>query len=154
MAETGDPATLGAGSGAPSLRYIETSALLTALLEGDAASRKALRGPGRRITSALTLAEAHRAVTRTRVSGRITSRQERALTRALRTFGARCDLVAVTDDVLARAGRAFPVEPIRTLDALHLATLELLGEPPALVTVVTRDERVRTNAVAIGYVTE
>lgn len=47
--------------------------------------------------------------------------------------------------------RPFPVEPIRTLDAIHLATAELLDEPPQLVTIVTRDERVRANAQALGY---
>jgi hypothetical protein len=53
--------------------------------------------------------------------------------------------------VLARAGRPFPVEPIRSLDALHLATAELLDEPPQLVTVLTRDSRVIDNARALGY---
>jgi predicted nucleic acid-binding protein len=53
--------------------------------------------------------------------------------------------------VLDRARRPFPVEPIRTLDAVHLATAELLGEAPPLVTIVTRDERVRKNAEALGY---
>jgi predicted nucleic acid-binding protein len=57
-------------------------------------------------------------------------------------------------DGAARAGRPFPVEPIRTLDAVHLATAEQLGEPPALVTIVTRDERVKDNAVALGYAVE
>jgi hypothetical protein len=56
--------------------------------------------------------------------------------------------------VLFRAGRPFPVEPIRTLDAIHLATLELLGESPPLVTVVTRDARVRDNAIAGGFAVE
>jgi predicted nucleic acid-binding protein len=143
-----------AKSDTPSLRYVETSALLSALLERDAATRKALRGSGRRVTSTLTLAEAQRAVTRIRASGQITPRQERALTRALRTFAARCDLVTVSDEVLTRAGRAFPVEPVRTLDAVHLATLELLGEPPSLITIVSRDQRVRANAAAMGYVIE
>jgi predicted nucleic acid-binding protein len=50
--------------------------------------------------------------------------------------------------------RPFPAEPIRTLDAIHLATAELLGEAPQLVTIVTRDERVRANARALGYGTE
>jgi hypothetical protein len=54
--------------------------------------------------------------------------------------------------VLTRAGRPFPVEPIRTLDAIHLATAELLGEPPQLVTIITRDGRVRDNARALGCV--
>jgi hypothetical protein len=33
-------------------------------------------------------------------------------------------------------GRPFPVEPIRTPDAVHLATTELLGEPPPLIVLV------------------
>ena len=74
--------------------------------------------------------------------------------RALRRFERRCFLVGVTDAVLARVRRPFPVEPIRTLDALHLATIELLGEPPPLVTVATRDVRVRDNAQALGYAVE
>lgn len=73
------------------------------------------------------------------------------MVRALQTFFARCDIVAVTSEVLTRAGRPFPVEPVRTLDAVHLATAEILGEPPPLVVIVTRDARVRDNAVALGY---
>jgi predicted nucleic acid-binding protein len=78
----------------------------------------------------------------------------RAAIRGLRVFERRCYIVAVTDDVLTRAGRPFPVEPVRTLDAVHLATAELLGEPPQLVTFVTRDERIRDNARALGYMVE
>lgn len=72
------------------------------------------------------------------------------MVRALQTFFARRDLVAITDEVLARAGRRFPAEPIRTLDAIHLATADILGDPPPLVMIVTRDERVRENARALG----
>jgi hypothetical protein len=81
----------------------------------------------------------------------LTAEQERACTQALRRFERRCYLVAVTDAVLARARRPFPVEPIRTVDAVHLATAELLGEPPPLMTLVTRDSRIRENAEALGY---
>jgi hypothetical protein len=72
----------------------------------------------------------------------------------LQRFGRRSYVVAITDAVLTRAGRPFPVEPIRTLNALHLATVELLGEPPQFVTIVTRDARVRDNATALGYTVE
>jgi hypothetical protein len=48
----------------------------------------------------------------------------------------------------------FPVEPIRTLNAVHLATAERLGEAPQVVTIVTRDDRVRDNARALGDVVE
>lgn len=137
-----------------SLRYVESSALVAALLERDAAARAAIRGPGRRVSSSLTIAEATRAVIRARATGRLTAADERAAVRALQVFERRCDLVAVTDAVLARVARPFPVEPIRTLDAVHLATVEQLGEPPALVTIVTRDTRVRENALALGYAIE
>jgi len=139
---------------ATTFRYVESSALLTALLEQDKGARNALRGKKRRITSALTFAEAARALVRARVAGRLTPVDERAALRWLQAFRRRCDVVAVTDSVLSRAGRPFPVEPIRTLDAIHLATAELLGEPPQLVTIVTRDARVRDNARALGYIVE
>lgn len=90
---------------------------------------------------------------RARVAGRLTPAQERRAIQALRTFATRCDLVTIADSVLERAGRPFPLEPIRTLDAIHLATAELLGEPPQLVTILTRDARVHDNARALGFAT-
>jgi predicted nucleic acid-binding protein len=102
----------------------------------------------------LTLAEAARAIARARVGERLTPDAERAAVRALRRFERRCYIVAVTDDVLARVRRPFPVEPVRTLDAVHVATVESLGEPPQLMSVVTRDNRVRENAKALGYSVE
>lgn len=132
-------------------RYIESSALLAALLERNADARSAVRTTGRRFASALTLAETGRALLRARAGGRLTAEQERAAVLALRRFERRCYVVAVTDDVLARVRRPFPVEPVRTLDAVHLATAELVGEPPPLLTIVTRDDRIRENAVALGY---
>ena len=128
--------------------------MVAALLEGDAAALKSVRTRGRQVTSALTIAETARAILRARVGARLTADEERAAVRALRRFERRSFMVAVTDSVLARVRRPFPVEPIRTLDAVHLATAELLGEPPPLVTIVTRDARVRDNAEALGYAVE
>ena len=59
-------------------------------------------------------------------------------------------LKSFTEAILAHAERRFPVEPVRTSDAIHLAT----ADPPALVTIVTRDVRVRDNANASGYPVE
>ena len=134
-----------------SIRYIESSALVAALLERNAEARSAVRAKGRTVTSALTLAETARAILRAHAAGRLTTEQERASVQALRRFERRCYVVAITDAVLARVRRPFPVEPIRTLDAVHLATAELLGEPPPLMTIVSRDDRVRDNAVALGF---
>jgi predicted nucleic acid-binding protein len=103
------------------------------------------------VTSALTLAEAGRAIIRARATGHLTAEEEQAAVRALRTFERRCFILDVDRAVLDRVRRPFPFEPIRTLDAVHLATAELLGEAPPLVTIVTRDGRVRENAEALGY---
>ena len=135
----------------PNVRYMESSALVAALLERDSAIiRKIPRGT-QHVTSALTFAEAGRAIIRARVTGRLTAAEEGFAVRALRTFERRCFILDVDRAVLDRVRRKFPVEPIRTLDAVHLATAERLGEAPPLVTIVTRDERVRENAEALGY---
>jgi predicted nucleic acid-binding protein len=132
---------------------MESSALVAALLEHDKAVLKAPDGT-QHVTSALTFAEAGRAIIRARATGRLTPAEEQAAVRALRTFERRCFIVDIDRDVLARVRRPFPVEPIRTLDAVHLATAERLGEAPQVVTIVTRDDRVRNNARALGYVVE
>jgi predicted nucleic acid-binding protein len=136
------------------VRYVESSALVAALLERDMAVAKRLSPGTRQVTSALTVAEAGRAIIRARAMGRLTAEEEQAAVRALRTFERRSFILDVDRAVLDRVRRPFPVEPIRTLDAVHLATTELLGEPPQVVTIVTRDDRVRDNARALGYTVE
>jgi hypothetical protein len=136
------------------IRYVETSALLAASFEGDTSARRALRGAGRLITSALTHAEAARAVQRARVARRFSASVENEIVTALQLFAETCAIVPVGDEVLARLIRSFPVEPVRSLDAIHLATVEVLGAEPATVTIVTRDARVRANARAMGWNTE
>lgn len=131
---------------------MESSALVAALLEHDTAAMKPLPVGTQHVTSALTLAEAGRAIIRARATGMLTAAEEQGAVRALRTFERRSFVLDVDRAVLARVRRPFPIEPIRTLDAVHLATIELLGDAPQLVTVVTRDARVRENAQALGFV--
>jgi predicted nucleic acid-binding protein len=133
---------------------MESSALVAALLEHDSAALKPLPAGTQLVTSALTFAEAGRAIIRARTAGRLSPVEEQAAVRALRTLEQRCFILDVDRAVLARVRRPFPIEPIRTLDAVHLATAEVLAEPPALVTIVTRDARVRDNARALGYAVE
>ena len=136
---------------AASVRYIESSALLAALLERDAEALAEVREIGHRVTSALTLAEVTRALLRARESRRIGAEVERAGLRHLRTFERSSTIIAVSEEILGRAGRPFPIGPVRTLDAIHLATIESMSDVPQLVTVVTRDERVARNARVLGY---
>lgn len=141
-------------AGGVAARYIETSALIAARLEGDQSAWESIRGEGVRFTSALTLAEFGRRLIRAREAGELDQAQVQALTAWLARFARRCAIVDVDAGVLARVRRPFSTEPIRTLDAIHLATVETRDEDPALVAVVTRDRRIGDNARAMGYLVE
>jgi predicted nucleic acid-binding protein len=61
----------------------------------------------------------------------------------------RLAILELQPDVLARALEPFPV-PVRTLDALHLASIEFLRGQSATVELASYDERLLTGARAIG----
>jgi len=130
--------------------YVDTSVLLSALLEDDAAAVDALRRARHPVTSLLTVAESRRTLRRARAAGRISEEREAQCLQVLAETFDSWVLVRITDEVLDRAGEPFELEPLRTLDAIHLATAQLLGSP-ADVTVLTRDERLRRNAAAMGF---
>ena len=131
--------------------YVESSAVVAAVLEGDADVQRALSRHARIVTSSLTFAECWRAFVRARVTGRLTEAGEEQARQVLRSLLHECVSVPVSDEILERTGRPFPVEPVRTLDAIHLASLEWLALLPEDIIVVSRDRRVRENATAMGY---
>ena len=53
--------------------------------------------------------------------------------------------------VVERARRPFPAEPIRTLDAIHLATAVLARSLVPDLAVLSLDERVRRSAEQMGF---
>ncbi len=131
-------------------RYVETSALLRVLLDGDEALRPALSGEGL-VTSALTFLEAGRALLRARREGRIDARGFREAERQLAAFERACDVVALGEEVHRRAREEWPAEPVRSLDAIHLASVRFLDAELGGLVVVSCDERVRRNAAALGF---
>jgi predicted nucleic acid-binding protein len=66
-----------------------------------------------------------------------------------RSLLGRVALVTLAPPVLARALEPFPL-PVRTLDALHLATLEFLRSQARSVELLTYDKRMLASAEAIG----
>ena len=52
--------------------------------------------------------------------------------------------------VFERAWQRFPVEPVRTLDAIHLATALEFHAALGSLTMLSLDERIRANATALG----
>lgn len=135
------------------ISYAESSAVLAWLLgEPDGAEvAEILRNTTRVVTSAITGVECARALARGAVTERLTSGDELAALRLLDTAERSWTLLDVTERILDRARLRFPNEPVRTLDALHLATAELFREALGSVTMLSLDERVRSNARGLGF---
>ncbi len=53
-------------------------------------------------------------------------------------------------DVIERARRPFPVEPVRSLDAIHLASALLARSVAADLEVASLDHRLRTATQSVG----
>ncbi len=58
--------------------------------------------------------------------------------------------VELTIECQQRARRPFPVEPVRTLDALHLSTALIAAEWVPNLRILSLDTRLRDNASALG----
>jgi hypothetical protein len=138
----------GAGRGC---LYVETSAVLRILLEGDRLLAARIGRAARLATSSLTAVEARRGLRRALHEGRIDQRAFREGERWLHRFLRSCDEIALAPEVLGKAGDEFPVEPVRTLDGLHLASALVWEQEIGTVTLASCDDRVRDNGEALGW---
>jgi predicted nucleic acid-binding protein len=135
-----------------SILYAESSAVAAWLLgePGYPGLAKLLFGPDEVVTSALTRLECARALVRARLGRRISAVEEQAALRRLDESSASWHTVDLGEEILDVAGAHFPREPVRTLDALHLATAKLVFDETGDLSVLSLDERVRENAAALG----
>jgi hypothetical protein len=69
----------------------------------------------------------------------------------LPAYAARWAVLELSREVAERAGSRFPVEPVRVLDALHLASMTVLRESPPELVVLGTDERIRENSRHLGF---
>jgi len=132
--------------------YAESSAVLAWLL-GEPRQRtivQALSAAARVVTSSLTLVECSRSVARARAARRIDRSGELAALHLLDDAATSWNVLDLSDRVVARARGTFPDEPVRTLDALHLASALLVHEEVGSVVVLSLDDRIRANAEALG----
>jgi predicted nucleic acid-binding protein len=132
--------------------YAESSAILRWLLgHADAGEvQTLLAGAPGVVTSALTSVEVARALQRLASEGLMSVSDRAQVTRAYAAAARHWKIFGVTDEVLARASTSFPNEPVRTLDAIHLATATLFAEHVGPIDVLTTDARIRNNAQALG----
>jgi hypothetical protein len=82
--------------------------------------------------------------------GEINEAEAHALGGMLASAARHWHLVDLSRDICAAAERRFPIEPVRSLDALHLSTaLHLYGELGS-ISLLTTDERLVRNALLLG----
>lgn len=130
----------------------ESSAVLAWLLGEPSQSLvlAQLRAADRVVTSSLTAAECARGLTRARMQNRISREYELAALRMLDVAESTWDVHDLSETIVKSARAEFPVEPVRTLDALHLSTALVFYEAFGELTMLSFDERVRVNASALG----
>ena len=133
--------------------YAESSAILSWLI-GEPTSREvaaALTGAERVVTSALTGVECARSLSRARHQGRITRVEELA---ALQLYASREQtwyVSALSERILVRAKAPLPNDPVRALDALHVASALVMQEEIGPLAVLSLDARRRASAHALGF---
>jgi uncharacterized protein with PIN domain len=132
--------------------YAESSAVLAWLLgeSGQQAIVDELAGADQVVTSALTIIECSRSLARARHSRRLKATDELAALRLLDEASASWHVLGISDRVAERARGVFPHEPVRTLDALHLATALVFADTLGTIRVLSLDDHVRSNANAMG----
>lgn len=132
--------------------YLETSAVLRWLFgePGAPAIARRIEETADPVCSALTLLEAHRALVRVERERRYRGRRFGLLRGQLGEASADWNVLEITPDIRIRAAEPFPIEPVRTLDAIHLATALLFARAFPDLSVLTFDERIVSNLEPLG----
>ena len=133
--------------------YVESSAIAARLLgqEKGAMVQELLERAENVFSSELALVECDRALVRAESEGVLTAAQAAGQRAVLSLESGYWTLLRIEGEVLERARRAFPLEPVRTLDAIHLATLLVIRSIFADAELLSFDDRVRKNAMALGF---
>jgi predicted nucleic acid-binding protein len=136
--------------------YAETSAVLRWLFaETGGEALRATLAAARKVTSSrLTLIETRRVVRRAEREGRMTAAQCADVLAVFAQAASTWAILEVSAEVAHRAEDRFPNEPVRTLDAIHLASALFLRQSFPDLVVMTADDRVRANAALLGFAIE
>ncbi len=132
--------------------YAESSALLAWLL-GEPRGHEVVSTLNRAETvaaSVLSLVEVERALHRAEWRRILTAGQSERLRGMLGRAKAGWVLMEISEEVRSRAIRAFPIEPVRTLDAIHLATALVFMRAFPDLQLLSHDQRIVENARPLG----
>jgi predicted nucleic acid-binding protein len=133
--------------------YAESSAVLAWLLGEDAAPRvrDLLSRAELVIASDLTVLECDRVLIRAVALGEVDEAVAADRRAHLNAAAAHWHMLRMSAEIVDRARQPFPAEPIRTLDALHLASALAARAGVAGVELLSLDDRVRRAGQQLGF---
>ena len=108
-------------------------------------------GADRRVSSLLLYPEARAAIGRARRLARLTAQQLGIAHRRVDTLWAAVDHIALTETLAKRAGELAERHELHAYDAVHLASLEDIGNQETLF--VSADEELLDAAGSLGFAT-
>ena len=132
--------------------YAESSAVLAWLLGESAGERVRdfLSSAALVLASDLTLIECDRVLIRGVTSNQISEAHGADRRAHLNKAAAHWNVFALDAEIVERARRPFPGEPIRTLDAIHMATAVVARSTVPGVALLSLDHRLRDCAKTLG----
>jgi len=132
--------------------YAESSAVLAWLLDENSATdvRRSLAAAEIIVASDLTLIECDRVILRVAALGELTEAEAADRRAHLTAAASHWQILRVAPEIVERARQPFPGEPIRTLDAIHLASALTARTAIAGLMLLSLDDRVRKAGKRLG----
>ena len=132
--------------------YAETSSVLAWLLgeEGALETAAVIDSADKIVTSVLTVLEANRGILRAAEQRGVTPADAASLKGLLARAASDWDLMEITGEIRVKAAERFPVEPVRTLDAIHLATALEFTQIYTGISILSSDARILSNLEPLG----
>ncbi|HEY4942470.1 MAG TPA: type II toxin-antitoxin system VapC family toxin [Rhizomicrobium sp.] len=133
--------------------YAESSALLAWLLGEPKAAVVAnvLNGATTSVTSELTLIECDRAFHQGVAANRLTTAFAKKASSDLVATTASWAVMRFLPSIITRARQSFPNEPIRALDALHVASALQARQEHPQIALLSLDDRIRKVGASLGF---
>lgn len=132
--------------------YVESSAVLAWLLDEAIAAdvRHLLSSAEIIVSSDLTLIECERVLIRAITLGELSEAEAADRRAQLSTAASHWHVLRIAPEVVDRARRPFPGEPIRSLDAIHLASALVARSAVSGLRLLSLDDRIRNVARKLG----
>ncbi len=125
--------------------------MLRWLLEGNDALGASIDQAHPLLACPLTFLETARAVVRVQAAGRMPRARQRELAEALDKLEGLSQIRALGTETFFSARQVFPHEPVRALDAIHLAAALAWRQELGPLAIASTDEALRRNAAALGF---